>query len=120
MNLFAVYILIPYLFKTYQIKRQVFFPYNSNFCRHCMCSLVLPDKPVGVVGYSGVVFAMIGALWSKHPNVFKKISVISLASTGYWLATNTAIYHEGHLSGYFIGIIFGYIFHIRDKEAIKD
>ena len=120
MNLFSVFVLTPYLFKTYQIKRQVVFFTTSPVLVGALCVLIsIPSNPIGAIGYSGAVFAMIGAIWFNHPSVFKKLSLMALASTLFWWATNVPMYHAAHIIGYIVGLGYGYSFYYLNNKKSK-
>jgi len=119
MNLLAVYVLTPYLFKTDQVVNQITYFFGIAIAIGIVCYVgFLPNNPSGAVGLSGVVFAMIGSLWINHKGVFIQLSILAGVMTVWWIHINEPIYNSGHVVGYFCGAILGPIF-IKSKSATR-
>lgn len=120
MNLFSVFVLTPYLFKTHQIQRQVIFFLASPIIVGALCIIISPpSNSIGAIGYSGAVFAMIGALWEKNSDVFNKLSLMAFLSTVFWWVTDVPIYHAAHILGYIVGVAFGVTYHYLNINNLK-
>lgn len=120
MNMFTVFVLTPYLFKTHQIKQQILFFILSPVLVGLVCAtFFVSENNIGAVGYSGAVFSMIGFMWFKHPPVFIRLSLLSAVYTLWIYITDTPTYHAAHIVGYTNGLFFAVFLKKISKQNIK-
>lgn len=129
-NMMTLYFFGTYLEKIIGNKSFIFMYLVSGIIAAIGFLLFEGNTYVGLVGASGAVYGVLGAVAILNPNlqvyvyfipmkikymivIFALISVLLMSSTGSMIA------HTAHLSGIIIGIAFGYYFRNRLRSKMK-
>ncbi|MCL2549556.1 MAG: rhomboid family intramembrane serine protease [Methanimicrococcus sp.] len=128
-NMFVLYSFGPYLEKMIGKKQFILMYLVSGVIAALGFILVEGNTYVGLVGASGAVYGVLGAIGMLKPNMkvylyfipmkIKYMILIFIFISLMFMGSSSLIAHAAHLSGIVVGLAFGYYYRNRLKNSVR-
>ena len=128
-NMFILFSFGPYLERLIGKKQFIFMYLIAGIVAALGFILVEGNTYVGLVGASGAVYGVLGAISIINPNLrvyvyfipmkIKYMILIFILISLLFMGSSSLIAHAAHLSGIFVGLAFGYYYRNRLKDKMR-